>query len=35
VPPEFEAEQKQGSGRARYSWRMMGETLVDLLARIP
>lgn len=29
----FEPHQKQNLGGARYGWRMMGEKLVDLLAR--
>jgi uncharacterized protein YndB with AHSA1/START domain len=31
----FKPEQKRESGGARYGWKMMGEKLVDLLARIP
>jgi uncharacterized protein YndB with AHSA1/START domain len=31
----FKPHQKQNFGGARYGWRMMGQKLVDLLARIP
>jgi uncharacterized protein YndB with AHSA1/START domain len=31
----FKPDQKQEFGGARYGWRMMGEKLVNLLARIP
>lgn len=31
----FRPDQKQNSGGARYGWRMMGDRLVDLLARLP
>ena len=31
----FKPEQKQEFGGARYGWKMMGEKLVDLLARTP
>lgn len=35
VQSGFKPDQKQNFGGARYGWRMMGEKLVDLLARIP
>ena len=35
VQSGFKPDQKQESGGARYGWTMMGEKLVDLLARIP
>ena len=35
VQSGFTTEQKRESGGARYGWKMMGEKLVDLLARIP
>jgi uncharacterized protein YndB with AHSA1/START domain len=35
VQSGFTPEQKRESGGARYGWKMMGEKLVDLLARIP
>ena len=35
VQSGFKPDQKQAFGGARYGWRMMGERLVDLLARIP
>jgi uncharacterized protein YndB with AHSA1/START domain len=31
----FKPDQKRELGGARYGWKMMGEKLVDLLARIP
>jgi len=31
----FRPDQKQNAGGARYGWKMMGEQLVDLLARLP
>ena len=31
----FKPDQKQNFGGARYSWKMMGGRLVDLLSRIP
>jgi uncharacterized protein YndB with AHSA1/START domain len=31
----FKPDQKREFGGARYGWRMMGEKLVDVLARIP
>ena len=34
VQSGFKASQKQEFGGARYGWRMMGDKLVDLLARI-
>ncbi|HZN39591.1 MAG TPA: SRPBCC domain-containing protein [Planctomycetota bacterium] len=34
VQSGFKASQKQEFGGARYGWKMMGEKLVDLLARI-
>jgi uncharacterized protein YndB with AHSA1/START domain len=34
VQSGFKPDQKQEFGGARYGWRMMGEKLVDLLARI-
>jgi uncharacterized protein YndB with AHSA1/START domain len=35
VQSGFQPDQKREFGGARYGWRMMGEKLVDLLARIP
>ena len=35
VQSGFKKDQKQEFGGARYGWKMMGEKLVDLLARIP
>jgi uncharacterized protein YndB with AHSA1/START domain len=35
VQSGFKASQKREFGGARYGWKMMGEKLVDLLARIP
>lgn len=35
VQSGFGPEQRRNFGGARYGWRMMGEKLVDLLARIP
>ncbi|MFW6200974.1 MAG: SRPBCC family protein [Gemmatimonadota bacterium] len=35
VQSGFEPEQKRNFAGARYGWRMMGEKLVDLLARLP
>jgi uncharacterized protein YndB with AHSA1/START domain len=35
VQSGFRPDQKRESGGARYGWKMMGEKLVDLLARIP
>lgn len=35
VQSGFKPEQKRESGGARYGWKMMGEKLVLLLARIP
>jgi uncharacterized protein YndB with AHSA1/START domain len=35
VQSGFKPEQKQEFGGARYGWRMMGDKLVDLLARLP
>ena len=35
VQSGFKASQKQEFGGARYGWKMMGEKLVDLLARTP
>jgi uncharacterized protein YndB with AHSA1/START domain len=35
VQSGFKSDQKQNFGGARYGWRMMGEKLVDLLARNP
>jgi uncharacterized protein YndB with AHSA1/START domain len=35
VQSGFKPDQKQEFGGARYGWRMMGEKLVNLLARIP
>jgi uncharacterized protein YndB with AHSA1/START domain len=35
VQSGFESDQKQEFGGARYGWSMMGEKLVELLARIP
>ena len=35
VQSGFKPDQKQEFGGARYGWKMMGEKLVDLLARIP
>ena len=34
VQSGFKPDQKRNFGGARYGWKMMGETLVDLLARI-
>ena len=34
VQSGFRPDQKQNFGGARYGWRMMGDKLVDLLARI-
>ena len=34
VQSGFKPDQKQAFGGARYGWKMMGEKLVDLLARI-
>ena len=34
VQSGFKPDQKRESGGARYGWKMMGEKLVDLLARI-
>lgn len=34
VQSGFKAEQKQEFGGARYGWKMMGEKLIDLLARV-
>jgi uncharacterized protein YndB with AHSA1/START domain len=31
----FKSDQKRNFGGARYGWRMMGEKLVELLARVP
>jgi uncharacterized protein YndB with AHSA1/START domain len=31
----FKPDQKRNFGGARYGWKMMGGTLVDLLARMP
>jgi len=35
VQSGFKPDQKQNFAGARYGWKMMGERLVDLLARIP
>ena len=35
VQAGFRPDQKQERGGARYGWKMMGDKLVDLLARIP
>ena len=35
VQSGFKPDQKRNFGGARYGWRMMGDKLVDLLARIP
>jgi uncharacterized protein YndB with AHSA1/START domain len=35
VQSGFKPDQKQALGGARYGWKMMGEKLVDLLARLP
>lgn len=35
VQSGFKPDQKQEFGGARYGWRMMGDKLVNLLARIP
>jgi uncharacterized protein YndB with AHSA1/START domain len=35
VQSGFKSDQKKEFGGARYGWKMMGGTLVDLLARIP
>ena len=35
VQSGFEPDQKKNFGGARYGWKMMGATLVELLARIP
>jgi uncharacterized protein YndB with AHSA1/START domain len=35
VQSGFKPEQKQNFGGARYGWKMMGNRLVDLLARMP
>jgi uncharacterized protein YndB with AHSA1/START domain len=35
VQSGFKPEQKRNAGGARYGWKMMGEKLVDLLARLP
>lgn len=35
VQSGFRADQKRNLAGARYGWKMMGERLVDLLARIP
>ena len=35
VQSGFRPDQKKNFGGARYGWKMMGEKLVDLLARIP
>jgi len=35
VQSGFKPDQKQEFGGARYGWKLMGEKLVDLLARIP
>lgn len=34
VQSGFRPDQKQNFGGARYGWKMMGEKLVDLLARV-
>jgi uncharacterized protein YndB with AHSA1/START domain len=35
VQSGFKPDQKQNFGGARYGWRMMGDKLVELLARMP
>ena len=35
VQSGFKPDQKRNFGGARYGWKMMGDKLVDLLARIP
>jgi uncharacterized protein YndB with AHSA1/START domain len=35
VQSGFKPDQKKNFGGARYGWKMMGEKLIDLLARIP
>jgi uncharacterized protein YndB with AHSA1/START domain len=35
VQSGFKPDQKRESGGARYGWNMMGEKLIDLLARLP
>jgi uncharacterized protein YndB with AHSA1/START domain len=35
VQSGFKPDQKRESGGARYGWKMMGEKLVELLARLP
>jgi uncharacterized protein YndB with AHSA1/START domain len=35
VQSGFKPDRKQAFGGARYGWKMMGEKLVDLLARLP
>jgi uncharacterized protein YndB with AHSA1/START domain len=35
VQSGFKPDQKKNFGGARYGWKMMGEKLVDVLARIP
>jgi uncharacterized protein YndB with AHSA1/START domain len=35
VQSGFQPDQKQNFGGARYGWKMMGQKLADLLARIP
>jgi len=35
VQSGFKPNQKQNFGGARYGWKMMGEKLVDLIARLP
>ncbi len=35
VQSGFTADQKRESGGARYGWKMMGDKLVELLAKIP
>lgn len=35
VQSGFKPDQKQAFGGARYGWKMMGQRLVDLLARLP
>jgi uncharacterized protein YndB with AHSA1/START domain len=35
VQSGFKSDQKREFGGARYGWKMMGEKLVDLLARMP
>jgi len=35
VQSGFKPDQKREFGGARYGWKMMGERLVDLLARVP